>query len=201
MTTDDSEVETLRAKVAELILNLVVLPPDEPKDEQQALAARLHKQTDLGCVLVASAHIEDQLKQLIHAYFQRASKLMSLEIQAEALNETIEGERAFLQAFSVRTRFLYSIGLIPKHTKQTLDVFRRVVRNTFTHTISDSHTITGPLLERVLGKLDDDRRDVIASVSNAMGTSLMNPRNRFTFYAIMLWTELYRATKRLTEAP
>lgn len=93
----------------------------------QAFRATLTGETDRGCALMATAHLDDRLRELL-----RCRLVDDRKIAEEALHHS-----GPVGTFSSRIDFAYLLGLIPKNARRAMHLMRDI-RNKFAH-------IAGPL--------------------------------------------------------
>ncbi len=85
---------------------------------------KLRSESDRGMVLISTGYLEEQLKQVLLAFFIEDASLTSL----------VEGGNAPLGTFSGRITTCYALGLIRKTEHDDLHQLRRI-RNEFAHSI------------------------------------------------------------------
>lgn len=110
----------------------------------------LFAESDRGCVIVASSHLEESLASLLHAHFASVSKANKSDIE-----ELLHGPLAPIQNFSVRIKACYVLGLITKDMRDELVAFKSV-RNAFTHG-------EGRKAKKRIHKLRDDHVDPVVA--------------------------------------
>lgn len=124
----------IRAKLlnylfADTIEAIKGITPEEsqylPVEEIIQFRTILTEETDRGCVLMAAAYLDSELKKLIRA------KL----VKNEATTKEIFGHNGALGSFSSRIDFAYLLGLISYATRLNLNLLRKI-RNEFAHTAS-----------------------------------------------------------------
>ncbi|MEJ8568860.1 hypothetical protein [Elongatibacter sediminis] len=84
----------------------------------------LNKESHRGQVLISSSYLEEQLGQMLQAFFLKSPKAKKL----------VEGGYAPLQSFSARITTCFLLGLISEDERHDLDLIRDV-RNEFAHKI------------------------------------------------------------------
>jgi DNA-binding MltR family transcriptional regulator len=92
-------------------------------DEAMDFRRTLNSETDRGCALMASAYLEDQIRELLRARFVDDAKTAE-----EVLNEATGP----LSTFSSRINLAYLLGLISPATRRELHIIRKI-RNDFAH--------------------------------------------------------------------
>jgi hypothetical protein len=107
-----------------IVKEISALHPDMGGKAKAAFDFRttLNAETDRGCALMAAAYLDDQLGELLRAYF-----VDDLRIIDELL-----GPAAPLGSFSSRVDLAYSLGLIGPHGRRELHLIRKI-RNDFGH--------------------------------------------------------------------
>jgi hypothetical protein len=122
-------------ELAELWQKLI----DEAGPQAGALFFRrtLGRETDRGCALVAGAYLEDQLGQLLRAFFID---------EPNAADGLLSG-REPLASFSARIQACFCLGLISKEAYRDLNIIRKI-RNEFAHHAFDVTFDAGAIADR-----------------------------------------------------
>src|SRR5689334_5106314 len=99
-----------------------------PSAEDDFLGAidRFTRQSDRGTVLIASAWIDDSLRELLRAHFRP---------DHASLQQVLEGTGP-LATFSSRIQVAYLLDLIEETARKDLDLIRKI-RNLFAHARGD----------------------------------------------------------------
>jgi DNA-binding MltR family transcriptional regulator len=91
---------------------------DSFKSMEKSIKLRfeLMKESDRGCVLMATSFLDYELEKMFEDYLIGSKKV---------LNEMLSGQGS-LATFSSRIRFAFSLGLISKKTMDDLNVIRKI---------------------------------------------------------------------------
>ncbi|MGN7354426.1 hypothetical protein ACTHPJ_24085 [Paenibacillus amylolyticus] len=89
-----------------------------------AFSSELHKESDRGCVLLATAYLDECLKQLLEAN----------TVDDKGVFENLSSGTGGLATFSSRIDLSYLLGLISPETRRHLTIIRKI-RNEFAHTM------------------------------------------------------------------
>ncbi len=127
MKKKDKKRVKLQQELVEAVIPFDKLPPEIKASTFEYIEFRreLSKESDRGCSLLAAAHLDDLLKQLLK------KRLIGNKKHFELLF-AVTGP---LGSFSSRTLLSYSIGLISSHTFHDIQKIRKI-RNEFGHTKS-----------------------------------------------------------------
>jgi DNA-binding MltR family transcriptional regulator len=145
----------------------------------------LNEESERGAVLISLSMLDDQLRQIIHAFLLDHPRTKPL----------LEGFNAPLGTLSARALVAFSLGLISEDEYADLDLLRKV-RNEFAHNVHVSFEN-----QRV--------RDVCKRLSHAAhdyGDVVVGPRGQFTSAAVALISNLtnrphYVGLERLSSRP
>lgn len=88
---------------------------------------KLKEESERGMVLISTGYLEEQLRQILLAYF----------VEDPALASLTDGANSPLGSFSARTTACYALGLVSKDEHDDLHTLRRI-RNEFAHNIHAS---------------------------------------------------------------
>jgi DNA-binding MltR family transcriptional regulator len=144
----------------------------EPIERVMRMRSTLARETDRGCVLVAAAYLDDNLAELLRAFFIA---------DASAADELLENNRP-LGTFSSRIQACRALGLLSSTECRDLDLIRRV-RNEFAH-MSEELSFESPKI-----------KDRCKSFSSFLHREGMRTRDQFTRAAMRLSGTIHFATK------
>ena len=119
---------------------------------------QLDKESDRGCALVATAILDEKLKELLSALFIRDCKLQ---------NEMLSGVGP-LSSFAAKAKLSYLLGIVTKDEYKNIKLVKKI-RNIFAHDPDDIH-------------FDDDRiHDICSNLTmNILREDIDDPRRIYT---------------------
>lgn len=131
---------------------------------------KLRKESDRGAVLISASILDEQLKEVLRAFFT----------DSKSSKELIEGTNAPLGTFSSRINSCYGLGLIQKNEFEELNTIRKI-RNEFAHKWDDGDFMTPRIKDLTMN----------LPWTGPSGTHLeTNAKERFNFMVVMLLTDL-----------
>lgn len=96
--------------------------PSPDFDAAVEFRSTLNEETDRGCALMAAAHLDDRLGELLTSYFVDDPKVA----------KDLLGQSRPLGTFSARIDVAYSVGLLSRDEHKALHLIRKI-RNDFGH--------------------------------------------------------------------
>ena len=129
------------------------------------------KETNRGCVLVALAHIEELLREILYAFFT----------DNKATTELIDGFNAPLGTLASKSKACFALGLITKKEYKTIEYCRKI-RNIFAHS-SYGVSFNEPSIIKLCKKINI--KNQLKDIEISGNESLLNDLMRTHFlYAI-----------------
>lgn len=98
----------------------------EVPDWANLVAQNILKESDRGCAIVAAELLSEELEQLLRAYCR------SDPADVKQTIDPLFSGYGPLATFSARINLAYSLGILPRPTRDRLDIIRRL-RNDFAH--------------------------------------------------------------------
>ena len=147
--------------------------PAQAKERVEAFKASLLEESDRGLILVGGAFLEEELEELLRAYFalERNSLTPTLNT-AKEIEKTVNSLFSFhggaLGTLTAKLNLTYAIGLLEEYEFRGLDSFVKLC-NKFAHKI-ESKNLQSPqvadLVRNFLGTKKIERKAVADRVSN-----------------------------------
>lgn len=126
---DDIRKIELQNEIIEILYPMDKFPEEFRKSQLEFLTLRteLTKESDRGCVLLASSHLDLMLERLLNHKLVGSKKMKKQMFEFNGP----------LGTFSSKIIMSYSLGLLPKLAQQDIQTIRKI-RNDFAHTIKNA---------------------------------------------------------------